>query len=77
MYPEGTLINPSNNSLIVFEKDINNPDNEGFVCFWTITDQNSKQLVFKKRINKKKAFNKYNNLLREGWKSYKNNDLAA
>ena len=40
MFPEGTFINEKNNNLIVFEKDINNPVYEGFICFWEIKDIN-------------------------------------
>ena len=38
MFPEGTFINEKNNKLIVFEKDTNNPEYEGFVCFWEMKD---------------------------------------
>ncbi len=77
MFPEGTFINEKNNNLIVFEKDTNNPEYEGFVCFWEIKDIDYKQLKFKKRISKLKACKKYRNLLQEGWVLCKKNKLAA
>ena len=46
MFPEGTFTSQTNNNLIVFEKDINNPEQEGFVCFWEIKDIDFKQLRF-------------------------------
>ena len=33
MYPEGTFIKDTKDNLFVFEKDIYNPENEGFVCY--------------------------------------------
>ena len=33
MFPEGTFINDKNDNLIVFEKDFNNPEYEGFFAF--------------------------------------------
>ena len=77
MYPEGAFINSSKDNLIVFEQDINNPENEGFVCFWNIKDDISRQLIFKKRLTKIKAIQKYNSLIKEGWKFYKETDQAA
>ena len=47
MFPEGTFINEKNNKLIVFEKDTNNPEYEGFVCFWEMKDIDFKQLRYK------------------------------
>ena len=68
MYPEGTFINDTRDNLVIFEKDIDNPDNEGFVCFLEKDDQKIYKLVFKKRLARKKAIEKFNNLLKEGWK---------
>ena len=65
MFPEGTFINEKNNNLIVFEKDINNPVYEGFICFWEIKDINCMQLRFKKRLSKLKANKKYSNLFKK------------
>ena len=73
MFPEGTFTSQTNNNLIVFEKDINNPEYEGFVCFWEIKDLDFKQLRFKKRVSKLKAHKKYSNLLREDWILQKKN----
>ena len=67
MYPEGALIDSNYKTLIVFEKDLNNPDNEGFVCYWDIDDNNIYKLIFKKRLSKEKAIRKFKNLLKDGW----------
>ena len=40
MYPEGTFIKDTKDNLVVFEKDIDNPENEGFVCYWEIYSNN-------------------------------------
>ena len=77
MFPEGAFINEKNNKLIVFEKDTNNPEYEGFVCFWEMKDIDFKQLRFKKRLSKLKAHKKYSNLLNEGWILHKNNRQVA
>ena len=36
MYPEGTLINLTKDNLVIFEKDLSNPENQGFVDYWDI-----------------------------------------
>ena len=36
MYPQGTYIDSNYKTLVVFEKDLNNPENEGFICFWEV-----------------------------------------
>ena len=77
MFPEGTFINEKNHNLIVFEKDTNNPEYEGFVCFWEMKDIDFKQLRFKKRLSKLKAHKKYSNLLNQGWILHKNNRQVA
>jgi lipopolysaccharide export LptBFGC system permease protein LptF len=77
MFPEGTFINEKNNKIIVFEKDTNNPEYEGFVCFWEMKDIDFKQLRFKKRLSILKAHKKYRNLLKEGWILHKNNKQVA
>tara|TARA_Y100001933_G_C18591841_1_gene394224 strand:+ start:187 stop:438 length:252 start_codon:yes stop_codon:yes gene_type:complete len=69
MYPEGTLIDSKDKTLVVFEKDLYNPENEGFICFWEVKKANEKKLIFKKRLTKEKAIDKYENLLNDGWKS--------
>ena len=68
MYPEGTLIDSKFKTLVVFEKDLNNPQNEEFICFWKFKKSFRKQLIFKKRLTKEKAIDKYKNLIKEGWK---------
>jgi len=67
MYPEGCLINPEGNIIVVFEKDFSNPNYEGFIEFWEIIN-NNKQLTFKKRTNKKKGVSLRKTFIREGWK---------
>ena len=62
MYPQGTLINSNKNNLVVFEKDINNTSNEGFICLWTLK---KKRLIFKKRLSKIKATNKWTTLIKK------------
>ena len=69
MYPEGTLIDSKYKTLVVFEKDLNNPENEGFICFWKVKKTFGKQLIFKKRLSKEKALDKYKNLIKDGWKN--------
>tara|TARA_B100000212_G_scaffold183290_1_gene137986 strand:+ start:859 stop:1092 length:234 start_codon:yes stop_codon:yes gene_type:complete len=77
MYPEDTLINDGGNNIVSFEKDINNPENEGFICFWKMVNFNNNQLIFKKRISKLKAINKLNTLKKKGWKkNYKMTKVA-
>tara|TARA_Y100000994_G_C15574539_1_gene393923 strand:+ start:482 stop:712 length:231 start_codon:yes stop_codon:yes gene_type:complete len=66
MYPKISLINKSKSNLVVFERDFNNPLNEGFIVYWEITKPN-KQLIFKKRLTTKRAKNKLTRLQDEGW----------
>ena len=77
MYPQGTYIDSNYKTLVVFEKDLNNPDNEGFVCYWDIDDQNINKLIFKKRLSKEKAFQKLKNLINDGWVNTKENFKVA
>ena len=71
MYPKGTLINRKYNNFVVFEEDTSNPENEGFICFWNIANSNNNQLIFRKRVSKKKAIHKWHNLISEGWEIVK------
>ena len=66
MYPKVSLINKCKNSLIVFERDLNNPLNEGFIIYWEILKYN-KQLIFKKRLTSIRAQKKLIKLQEEGW----------
>ncbi len=77
MYPQGTLIDANYKTLIVFEMDVNNPENEGFVCYWDIDDKNIYKLIFKKRLSKEKAIQKIKNLLKDGWINTKENFKVA
>ena len=67
MYPKITLINKNRSSLVVFERDLNNPLNEGFIIFWEIINSNNKQLIFKKRLTTTRAQKKLTMLKEEGW----------
>ena len=67
MYPKITLININRSSLVVFERDLNNPLNEGFINFWEIINSNNKQLIFKKRLTTISAQKKLTMLQEEGW----------
>ena len=77
MYPKVSLINKYNNNLVVFERDLNNPLNEGFVAYWQIIKSNNKQLIFKKRLTKIKAHRKLTMLEAEGWIKINEIDQAA
>tara|TARA_B100000161_G_scaffold153231_1_gene109189 strand:+ start:171 stop:404 length:234 start_codon:yes stop_codon:yes gene_type:complete len=67
MYPKIALINKSRSSLVVFERDLNNPLNEGFIIFWEIIKSNNKKLIFKKRLVTISAQKKLTRLKEEGW----------
>jgi hypothetical protein len=67
MYPKISLINRKRSSLVVFERDLNNPLNEGFIIFWEINNSNNKQLIFKKRLTAIRAQKKLTRLKAEGW----------
>ena len=77
MYPKVALINKENRNLIVFERDLNNPFNEGFIIYWEISKSNNKQLIFKKRLTTIRAQNKLKKLLEEGWMKTNFSDQAA
>ena len=77
MYPKGILINTSYNYLVIFEEDINNPENEGFICYWKIKSYKNKQLIFKKRLPKLKAKRKWKSLIKEGWEINEQKNIAA
>ena len=76
MYPKVALINKENKKLVVFERDLNNPFNEGFIIYWEISKSN-KQLIFKKRLTTIRALNKFKKLLEEGWIKTNFSDQAA
>ena len=77
MYPKVALINKENKKLVVFERDLNNPFNEGFIIYWEISKSNNKQLIFKKRLTTIRAQNKLKKLLEEGWMKTNFSDQAA
>ena len=66
MYPKVSLINKYKSILVVFERDLNNPLNEGFIIYWDILESN-KQLIFKKRLTSIRAQKKLIRLQEEGW----------
>ena len=67
MYPKIALLNKARSNLVVFERDLNNPLNEGFIIFWEIIKSNNKQLIFKKRLTTIRAQKKLTMLQEEGW----------
>ena len=67
MYPKVSLINKNKRNLVVFERDSNNPFNEGFIIYWEIIKSNNKKLIFKKRLVKIRAEKKLKRLKKEGW----------
>ena len=77
MYPKISLINKNRSSLVVFERDLNNPLNEGFIIFWEIINSNNKQLIFKKRLTTIRAQRKLTILQEDGWIKAIELDLAA
>ena len=77
MYPKITLINKNRSNLVFFERDLNNPLNEGFIIFWEIINSNNKQLIFKKRLTTIRAKNKLTMLKEEGWIKAKELDRVA
>ena len=77
MYPKVALTNKENRNLVVFERDLNNPLNEGFIIYWEISISNNKQLIFKKRLTTIRALNKLKRLLEDGWKKTNFSDQAA
>ena len=77
MYPKVALINKENRNLVVFERDLNNPFNEGFIIYWEISRSNNKQLIFKKRLTTIRALNKLKKLLEDDWTKTNFSDRAA
>ena len=66
MYPKVSLLNKYKSILVVFERDLNNPLNEGFIIYWDILESN-KHLIFKKRLTSIRAQKKLIRLQEEGW----------
>ena len=77
MYPKVSLINKNRRTLVVFERDLNNPFNEGFIIYWEIINSNSKQLIFKKRLTTLRAQKKLTKLQEEGWNKINELDKVA
>ena len=76
MYPTVSLINKFKTKLVVFERDLSNPSNEGFIIYWEII-KSDKQLIFKKRLTKKIAINKLISLQEQGWLRFNEINEAA
>ena len=77
MYPKASLVNNDKGNLVEFERDLNNPFNEGFIIYWGISKSNKKQLIFKKRLNTISAQKKLQRLQEEGWIKTNELDQAA
>ena len=77
MYPKASLIKNDKGNLVVFERDFNNPFNEGFIIYWGISKSNKKKLIFKKRLNKIAAQKTLNRLKEQGWFKTNKLDKAA
>ena len=77
MFPQGILINLEKDNLVTFEADFNNPENEGFICYWAVNDLNNRQLIFKQRLTKEKAKIKFKLLIQKGWKNIEYKNIAA
>ena len=77
MYPKASLIKNNDRNLVVFERDLNNPFNEGFIIYWGISKENKKKLIFKKRLNKIAAQKTLNRLKEQGWIKTNKLDKAA
>ena len=77
MYPKASLIKKSKENLVEFERDLNNPFNEGFIIYWGISKENKKKLIFKKRLNKIAAQKTLNRLKEQGWIKTNKLDKAA
>ena len=77
MYPKVSLINKNRRNLVVFERDLNNPFNEGFIIYWKIIKSDNKQLIFKKRLTTLRAQKKLTKLQAEGWNKINELDNVA
>ena len=77
MYPKVSLINKNKRNLVVFERDLNNPFNEGFIIYWKIIESDNKQLIFKKRLTTIRAKKKLTKLHKEGWNRINESDKVA
>ena len=77
MYPAISLINKNRSRIIVFERDLNNPYNEGFIIYWEIIKSENKQLIFKKRLTTIRAHKKITKLHKEGWNKINESDKVA
>ena len=77
MYPKISLVNKNKSKLVVFERDFNNPFNEGFIIYWEIIKSENKQLIFKKRLTTIRAQKKLLILQKEGWNKINESDKVA
>ena len=77
MYPKVSLINKNRRTLVVFERDLNNPFNEGFIIYWEIIKSNNRQLIFKKRLTTLRAQKILIKLQEEGWNKINELDKVA
>ena len=77
MYPKISLVNKNKSKLVVFERDFNNPFNEGFIIYWGIIKSENRQLIFKKRLTTLRAQKKLIKLQEEGWNKINELDKVA
>ena len=77
MFPIGSLNHFKTKNIVIFEKDVANPNNEGFISFWGISENKNYKLLFKQRLIKEKALKKWKILLESGWKKIESNRKAA
>jgi len=77
MYPEGCLVAPDEAILIFFEKDPMNPIYEGYIGFWSVTGNSTKQFRYRKRTSKAKALVQWNHLVNQGWRAIEKTIQAA
>ena len=71
------MVNKNKSKLVVFERDFNNPFNEGFIIYWAIIKSENKQLIFKKRLTTIRAQKKLLILQKEGWNKINESDKVA
>ena len=66
---ETFIFHKGNGHLFYFDLDKDNfyPINEGFIEFWSVSNDRSKTFIYKKRLAKNKALFQWNSLITQGW----------
>ena len=77
MYPEGCLLSPDRKIFFSFVKDSMNPSNEGFIEFWSVSNDKSRTFVFRKRLARSKALSQWEKLICDGWEVLDEIELVA